>query len=137
MIEPAAFTIQRDHWEQMLAHLRSVLPAEGCGLLAGAAGCSTAVFPVLNLLQSPVRFRMDPQQQAEAFIAMQAQDWDLLAIYHSHPNGPAHPSATDLAEFYYPESFALIWSPESGSWECRGFTILDGVITPVGYRLGE
>ena len=112
----------------MQDHLLSVLPAEGCGLLAGAAGKSTAVFPVDNLLNSPIRFRMDPQQQAQAFLKLDRMGWDVLAIYHSHPAGPPRPSQTDVAEFYYPDSFVLIWAPGSGGWDCGAFTIRDGLV---------
>ena len=35
-------------------------------------------------------------------------DQILLAIYHSHPNGPEYPSPTDLEEDYYPDVIKLI-----------------------------
>ncbi len=33
---------------------------------------------------------------------------ELLAIYHSHPRGPATPSETDVARAFYPEAIYLI-----------------------------
>ena len=135
--EAASFSLKRVHWTTMYDHLRSVLPAEGCGLLAGVAERSTAVYPVDNLLNSPTRFRMDPQQQAQAFIDLEGLGWDVLAIYHSHPEGPPHPSATDVAEFFYPDSYVLIWSPGPHGWDCRAYTIHDGVIHRAEYRIEE
>lgn len=52
------------------------------------------------------------------------QGWEILAIYHSHPKGPPHPSPTDVAEAYYPESANLIWYLEDVIWKCRAFTII-------------
>ena len=69
---------------------------------------------------------MHPQQQVEAFLLMEAKEWDLLAIYHSHPRGPDGPSRTDLDEFTYPEALALIWSRLQGEWVCRAYAIVDG-----------
>ena len=73
-----------------------------------------------------MRFRMQPQEQIEAFTTFEAQEWELLAIYHSHPNGPGFPSPTDLAEAYYPEALSLIWSRLTGEWACRAFRLVDG-----------
>jgi len=120
--------LRRADWAAMQDHLLSVLPAEGCGLLAGAGGYSTAVYPVDNLLNSPTRFQMDPQQQAMAFMELDRLGWDVLAIYHSHPAGPPRPSQTDVAEFYYPDSFVLIWAPGPDGWDCSAFTIRDGLV---------
>jgi proteasome lid subunit RPN8/RPN11 len=62
----------------------------------------TAVYPVGNILQSPTAYEMDPRQQVEAMLALEAAGWQLLAIYHSHPQGPELPSATDIALALYP-----------------------------------
>jgi proteasome lid subunit RPN8/RPN11 len=68
---------------------------------------------------------MHPEEQLNAFLHFEAQGWELVGIYHSHPQGPDSPSAADLAEAYYPESVYLIWSHHQGSWRCRGFQIRD------------
>jgi proteasome lid subunit RPN8/RPN11 len=97
--------------EQIVAHLSAHLPEEACGLVAGAAGKAELVLPVENSLHSPVRFRMAPVDQFKAFEQFEAQGWELVAIYHSHPQGPPHPSPTDLAEFFYPGTLVLIGCP--------------------------
>lgn len=70
---------------------------------------ATAVYPIPNQLTSPTRFLMEPQAQLQALFAMQHQQLDLLAIYHSHPHSLARPSATDLAEITYPQAWLLIF----------------------------
>lgn len=110
----------------MRTHVSHLAPAEACGLVAGQDGRAEGIIPVTNSLQSPVRFRMDPQEQLAAFEWIEQQGLELLAIYHSHPAGPATPSATDIAEWYYPETAALIWSPLGEEWSCRGFSLVGG-----------
>ena len=66
---------------------------------------------------------MDPEEQLAVFNQIEDQDWQLLAIYHSHLQGPEGPSPTDVNEAYYPELVNLIWSNTTGEWICRGFSI--------------
>ena len=107
-------------------------------MVAGDDQTSCAVYPVMNELHSPVRFRMDPEQQLKYFNQLEAEDWQLLAIYHSHLQGPEEPSAIDIAEAYYPGVIYLIWSNTSGEWDCKGFLIEQGLVKPVSIiRLEE
>jgi proteasome lid subunit RPN8/RPN11 len=78
-----------------------------------------------------VRYRLDPREQLRIFLELEEVGWDLLAIYHSHPGGPSTPSPTDIAEAAYPEAVYLIWSPDSGGWNCRGFLIQEGQVREV------
>jgi [CysO sulfur-carrier protein]-S-L-cysteine hydrolase len=120
-----------NHWEQMRADVIQRTPEEACGLVAGTDNRSRKVFEVKNTLQSPTRFRMDPQQQLEALLRIEENKWDLLAIYHSHPAGPAYPSPTDLSDAAYPEAANLIWYPQEGDWSCRGFMIYGGTFKEI------
>ena len=115
--------LSKTHWNQMLADVLERAPEEACGLLGGVNGHSQAVYPIENIKHSPVQFLMDPQEQLRVFQDFDDRDWDLLAIYHSHPQGPDHPSQTDLQEAAYPEAVNLIWSRRSGEWRCSGFLI--------------
>lgn len=111
--------------DEMLAHLASCLPEEGCGLLGGQGEFCSLIVPISNQLHSPTGFRMDPQEQLQAFLLFEDQGLELTAIYHSHPRGPRVPSMTDLAEFAYPGVISLICVPLEGQWIVRGF-IIDG-----------
>jgi proteasome lid subunit RPN8/RPN11 len=124
-------------WEQMRSDVQRRSPQEACGLVGGVQFHARQVFPVENELHSPVRYRMDPQEQVRIFLSLEKLGWELLAIYHSHPNGPDHPSPTDLAEAAYPETAYLIWFPRQGEWSCRGFLIQDGKYTEISIRLDE
>ena len=110
-------------WEAMRRDVQARLPCEACGLVGGLHRRGLQIFPITNALHSPVRFRMDPQEQVRVLLDLEKRGWDLLAIYHSHPNGPDHPSPTDLAEAAYPEAAILIWTHATGDWSCRGYVI--------------
>ena len=123
--------IRQNHWVQMESHARQSYPIEACGLMAGVNARIEMVLPVKNTLNSRERFRMDAQEQLEFFLQIEKQHWDLLGIYHSHPNGPLYPSKTDIEEAYYPEAAYLIWSINDGKWSCCAFHIMNGEVTPI------
>jgi proteasome lid subunit RPN8/RPN11 len=123
-----SLTLSEEHCAALLAHAEAVRPNEACGLLAGWGGRACRVYPVENIHHSPTVYEMNPAQQLAAFLYMEAAGWDLIAIYHSHPAGPAEPSPTDIAQAYYPDSVYVIVSPLPGAlgapaWRVRGFKI--------------
>ena len=119
-------TIERPFLNQILEHLQGCYPLEGCGLVAGnEAGWVTAVYHIDNILQSPTAYEMDPRQQIQAMLDLEAQGWQLLAIYHSHPQGPNYPSPTDIALAFYPEAANIIVSLQDRAVpKIRAFTIV-------------
>ncbi len=116
-------TIPSQIYTEMLAHLTAALPNEGCGLLGGIQAAATKAYGIRNVAQTPrVRYQMDGQQQLHALLDIESRKETLVAIFHSHPNGPDLPSATDLREAYYPSAVYLIGVPDgNGSWQVRGF----------------
>jgi proteasome lid subunit RPN8/RPN11 len=129
--------IPRMIWEQMRSQVAAHAPEEACGLLAGLEKSVLALIPITNELHSPVRYVMEPHEQLKAFQHMEAQAWELLGIYHSHPMGPDRPSPTDIAEAYYPEAVYLIWSHAEDEWRCRGFRIESQQVRPVELQLTD
>lgn len=132
---PGSLKLRPQHWDHMLAHVSRVAPEEACGLIAGLGYVAVEVIPIANVLRSPVRYRMDPEEQLEAFNHIEEHGWDLVGIYHSHPAGPATPSARDLAEAAYPGVIHLIWSQSRGVWRCRGFLIEQGQVLEVSLEI--
>lgn len=120
-----SLSISRVQWEQMRAYVEARAPLESCGLLGGRDGVVEVVIPVRNAENSPVRFRMEPLEQLKAFEQVESAGMEVLAIFHSHPQGPAVPSPTDIAEAYY-EVAQVIWSPGEGEWLARAFWIEAG-----------
>lgn len=117
------------YYAEMLAHLRSAYPEEACGVMAGIDGDVLRLYPVENKLHSPVAYEMEPLQQLRALQQLEDAGWELLAIYHSHPQGPEIPSAQDVAQAYYPDALNVIVSfarPEQPV--VRVFSIRDGAV---------
>jgi proteasome lid subunit RPN8/RPN11 len=129
--EAHGLALTQSQWEQLCAEAERVAPEEACGLLAWKGDRVEAVIPVTNALHSPVRYRMDPSEQIKAFLEIEQQGWELVGIYHSHPQGPEVPSPTDKAEAFYPELVYLILSGKDGIWRCRGFFIKNGEVDEV------
>lgn len=121
----------------MCAHAAACLPEEACGILVGQGSRAEKVIPVTNELHSPVRFRMAPLEQLDALIWLEDRGLDLLAIFHSHPTGPAMPSETDIAEFYYPGSAVIILSPADPVWQLRAFRIESGRVSEIPIHLNH
>lgn len=92
-------------------------------MVGGDGETALAILPIPNELHSPHRFRMAPEEQLKAFLFLEEKAWDLIAIYHSHPEGPDHPSETDLGEFSYPGTLYLIWYRLNGAWDVKAYTL--------------
>ena len=119
--------IKRPLYQTMLAHLQENYPLEACGILAGSANQVAHLYPIDNILNSPVAYKMDPQQQIQAMIDLEVRGWEMAAIFHSHPTGPERPSSTDITQAYYPESVTIIVSlADRDRPVVRGFHIKNG-----------
>jgi proteasome lid subunit RPN8/RPN11 len=129
--------ISKSHWQAMYNHVLQAMPFEACGLVAGVSNTIVKVIPISNILKSLIRFRMAPQEQLDAFIWIDTHELSLVAIFHSHPNGPSFPSVTDITEAAYPETIHLIWSHWEGNWTLRGFVIDDGHYEEVHLELSD
>ncbi len=115
--------LTRLQWEAMRKLVQSWLPEEACGLLGGKGARVLMIAPVTNALRSFTRFRMDPEGQLAGMQKIEEGGFDLIGIYHSHPQGPGGLSETDLKEMAYPELVHLIWSLIGGNWTCHAFRL--------------
>jgi proteasome lid subunit RPN8/RPN11 len=123
--------MHKKDWMSMQYDAEHCAPEEACGLVGGRAEQVSQIIPIINELHSPVRFRMLPEDQLKAMLLLEDSDLDLLAVYHSHPSGPAEPSQTDLKEFFYPGAVMIIWFREKGGWDAKGYEAVMNSILPV------
>ena len=111
--------------ETILSSCASQSDEEICGLLAGKRQDDLAVIAevllVENSLHSLTRFRMEPKGQISAINQIGEMGMELLGIFHSHPNGPIYPSATDLTEWYDDELPSFICACKDGRWTLLAF----------------
>lgn len=128
-------------FDEIIDHLDSMRPNEGCGLVAFEDDAPVQVYPGTNVLQSPTRYRMDDTEVLEAVADMNAHGWWLGAIFHSHPTSPPVPSSTDLQEANWPDALMLIVSfqddePEARAYEVGSHDYVEAVIEVEPDRLG-
>ncbi len=87
-------------------------PEEACGLLVGrrAQGGQarvTRVEPATNVAADRrTGFEVDPGLRIGLERKLRNTDQAIVGHFHSHPDGPARPSQTDLAKAFEPD---LIW----------------------------
>lgn len=117
----AGLIIPSELWSQMEIDVASRFPEEACGLIAGEGNQAWIVIPIANILHDPHHFRLDPQEQLDAFLLADRRGWDILAVYHSHPDGISFPSPTDFVELTFPGIIYLIWYQEVSTWKCRAY----------------
>ncbi len=96
--------------EIMLKHAFSELPNECCGVLTGTGSTAKNVIPMTSSPAAPDAYFMDPEQQVAVFSKMQDRGESLIGIYHSHPEGPDSPSASDRQFAFHPEAAYIILS---------------------------
>jgi proteasome lid subunit RPN8/RPN11 len=100
------------HLAAIRAHAERAFPEECCGLLVGNADADgavlvSAVVPGANLSSDRrLGFEVDPQLRFDLMRRLRGSDQRIVGHYHSHPDGPAEPSATDRARAIEP---ALVW----------------------------
>ena len=77
---------------------RAAHPRECCGILLGEGDRIAEARPCANVHPDPARhFEIDPAALVAAHKAARRGGPQVLGYYHSHPQGPARPSATDRA----------------------------------------
>ncbi len=118
----APFKLPRAAVNRLLAAAQACPGEEVCGFVVRTAdGC--AVRPVANVADDRARrFEMAAEGMIDAFRHAREDGEEILAIYHSHPAGPATPSALDRQLAYYPElPYLVISLGTRGVLELRAF----------------
>ena len=141
---PGGLLLPRGVADALLAHARSELPNEACGLVAGhhepgGVGSATRFHPARNIEASPLRYNVHPEDLVRIVFAIDDAGEDLVAIFHSHTRSAAVPSAIDRRTAQYDRPFYLLASlaipdapPESA---LRAWRIMGGQAFEVALRV--
>ncbi len=122
--------LSRQLVDEMIAHAQEDLPNEACGIIAGKDGVVAKLFRARNAEASPYRYSVDPQDLFRIFRECEDSGWEFLAIYHSHVESEAYPSATDVRLAHWAEPFYVVVSlQEPDAPVVRAFRILDGQVS--------
>ena len=140
------------------AHARSAYPEECCGLLLATSTIPAAppsappsdldaaveivdAIPAQNLVHAnrSVRFNLDPRAYIHADRQAQQRGLVVVGCYHSHPDHPAIPSATDVSlawdNFLYlivPITSAAICAPRAWRLSSNAFAEIHLHAPPAG-----
>jgi proteasome lid subunit RPN8/RPN11 len=92
---------------ELRAHAEEAYPHESCGVLLGTPTSEgwlvcAAVRAANTRTDSPQnRYEIAPDELVRILRSAREQGLDIAGFYHSHPDHPAEPSATDLAEAHW------------------------------------
>lgn len=124
--------ISAEHRDAIFAHARAEAPRECCGVIAGKQGELTTFHPLTNVAEGNRLYLIDDMELYHLTRELTERDEDPLVIYHSHPESPAYPSVTDVANAFYPDSYYVICSLEHPDAPyLRAFQIVEGEIGEV------
>ena len=128
--------IPNNLFEQMIQQAKAQLPIEACGILAGKNEQVEKLYEMTNVDKSNVHFMMVPQEQFKVVKDIRSAGRKMLAIYHSHPETPARPSAEDIRLAITPDVIYIIISLQDANVPVvKGFVINDGDVTEVPVKV--
>ncbi len=114
--------------ETITQHALDEAPLECCGILTGPhAGKAAHAHPVKNVHENPrTEYEIDPHALHQAVTDTQDDAHEIVAFYHSHPQGPARFSTTDHARASWPDTAYIILSLDpltfhAGRWDGQRF----------------
>ena len=120
--------------DEVIEHAKAAYPKEGCGLIAGTKPSLAGgrFIPMTNVAQTASEFEMDPAELIKTLRDFRNAGEELVAIYHSHPHGPAQPSKKDVQRAYYPQAAHLIVSlAEPERPRAGAFRIVNGEVLEI------
>ena len=113
--------------EDIAREASSAYPFEGCGALLGERGHARVMLPLPNVEKDRprVRFEVSPRDYLRVEREAEERGLLLLGFWHSHPDHPARPSATDLSCAWVGLLTVIVSvqkgrARDIGAWEIRG-----------------
>lgn len=125
-------------FQQMVAQAKAIAPIEVCGILAGGNGKVEKLYKMTNVDNSNTHFMMEPREQFATAKDIRSAGLEMLAIYHSHPETPARPSAEDIRLALTPNVIYVIVSlANTNGSAVKGFHISENNVTEVPIMILE
>lgn len=131
------FRINRSVIQAIIAHAGKGLPNEVCGYLASVNEIVTSHYELTNIDQAADHFSMEPREQFAAVKEMRNRGQVLRAVYHSHPETPARPSAEDIRLAYDPDISFVIVSLAAAEPEIKSFRVARGAVAEEAIEIIE
>jgi proteasome lid subunit RPN8/RPN11 len=116
--------VLRSVYDAMVAHALTTPMQECCGLLSGTHGIITRLFRAENVAANKaVRYEAAPLDVRRILEEIDDAGEEHLGIYHSHPNSPAYPSATDRRLAAYDVTYFVVSLKNRDQPHVRAFRI--------------
>ncbi|MHC4462908.1 MAG: M67 family metallopeptidase [Planctomycetota bacterium] len=123
---------------RMVEQAKAEAPIEACGILAGSDGKVEKFYKMTNADKSCYHSMMEPKEQFTVVKDIRSAGLEMLAIYHSHPETPARPSAEDIRLALTPDVIYVIVSLQDAKCPViKGFLMDDGNVTEVPVKIVE
>ena len=131
--------ISRALLDRLLAEAAASPTREVCGLLYGGPGDIRAALAAVNMSSHPTdSFEIDPAAVFAAIRAERAGGPGVIGHYHSHPRGPARPSARDAAAALEPGRLWLILGAVGATaWRAVPGGAIEGAFEAVSLALSD
>ena len=132
-----ALAIGSEALKQIIDHAYAEYPYEVCGLMGGHDYTVEIAAHIPNASLTPhTAFELERQAMVDQIVAFQRDNQEVVAIYHSHPNGSADPSERDIAEATWPDAvYVIIGLGDLETPDVRAWTLRDGEVEPVEITL--
>jgi [CysO sulfur-carrier protein]-S-L-cysteine hydrolase len=118
--------ISKEITDILYKHGKKEAPLEACGYLAGKNNIVTKHYEMTNIDKSTDHYRLDPKEQFKVIKEARSENLEILAVYHTHPESPARPSAEDIKLAYDPNITYIIISLLKNKKDIKAFRITNG-----------
>jgi proteasome lid subunit RPN8/RPN11 len=113
--DPTEVRLRAGVLDEMVEHARAEAPNECCGLLIGTCQQIDLAFRARNRRPGPNTYLIDPRDHFAAIKAARQAGAEVVGYYHSHPDAPPAPSATDRRDAVAGAHYYVIVTPGGGA----------------------
>lgn len=119
--------INKNDYKKIIEEAKKGKPNEVCGILAGKNYEVFKVYKMKNISDNPrFCYFMSPEEQLKVFKEIRGLGFELVGIYHSHPESDPYPSKRDVELAFYPEAVYIIISlKDEVNPVVKGFRIVE------------
>jgi proteasome lid subunit RPN8/RPN11 len=116
----------------MIDHAEAEYPQECCGLILGQGDRIQSIEPMANVWQGENhslrdRYAIDPEQMLRCMKAGRESGWEIIGIYHSHPDHPAVPSECDRLQAWPQYRYVILSVAQGQVVDVRTWILEDEV----------
>jgi proteasome lid subunit RPN8/RPN11 len=124
---PAPLGLDADAEQEIRRHAAETYPNECCGALIASGDRIIEAFRLPNTTAEGARrrFMIAPVDYRLAEARARERQGTLVGFYHSHPDHPARPSATDLAQAWPNLTYIIVAVREGTPEDLKSWRLLD------------